>query len=106
MNVYISGKITGDTNYVKKFAEAEFDLRTRGYNVINPCDLCYPFLSYEQFMHIDFALIDVSDAVYMLKDWEESVGAMREKVYAESKGKDIMYENNTADDNSKQLVFF
>ena len=92
MIVYISGKITGDTNYLKKFADAELALRSKGYDVINPCDLCYQFLSYEQFMHVDFALIDVSDAIYLLNDWTGSSGARREKEYAEKIGKKIMYE--------------
>ena len=92
MTVYISGKITGDNNYLKKFADAELELRAQGYDVINPCDICYPFLDYEQFMHIDFTLIDVCDAIYMLKDWTESSGAQREKKYAEDNGKEIIYE--------------
>ena len=92
MIVYLSGKITGDSNFQKKFAAVELSLRAKGYAVINPCDLCYPFLSYEQFMHVDFALIDVCDAVYMLKDWTGSSGARREKEYAEKQGKKIMYE--------------
>ena len=92
MIVYISGKITGDPDYVRKFADAELLLRAKGYNVVNPCDLGYQFMSYEQFMHVDFALIDVSDAIYLLKDWSGSSGARREKEYAEKIGKKIMYE--------------
>jgi len=93
MVVYISGKITGDVDYIKKFAAAELSLRAKGYDVINPCDVGeYRFLSYEQFMHIDFALIDVSDAIYLLKDWTGSSGARREKEYAERQGKKVMYE--------------
>lgn len=93
MIVYISGKITGDPDYIRKFADAELSLRAKGYNIINPCDVGeYRFLSYEQYMHVDFALIDVCDAIYMLKDWTGSSGARREKEYAEKQGKKVMYE--------------
>ena len=64
--IYISGKITGDENYVKKFAEAERILTEKGFKVINPCKIGeYEFFSYEQFLHIDFALIDCCDALFM-----------------------------------------
>ena len=43
-------------------------------------------------MHVDFALIDVCDAVYLLNDWAGSSGARREKEYAEQLGKKVMYE--------------
>lgn len=97
MIVYVSGKITGDPDYVKKFADAELTLRAKGYDVINPCDLCYLFLSYEQFMHVDFALIDVCDAIYLLKDWTGSSGARREKEYAAKQGKKVLYESQSPD---------
>lgn len=93
MTVYISGKITGDSNYRDKFALVERNLIKKGYDVVNPCHLGeYDFFSYEQYMHVDFALIDVCDAIYMLKDWTGSSGARREKEYAEKLGKKIMYE--------------
>ena len=93
MTVYISGKITGDSGHKEKFARAAERLMRRGYDVVNPCCIGeHDFLSYEDYMHIDFAIIDVCGAVYMLADWEGSPGARREKEYAESKGKEILYE--------------
>ena len=89
MAVYISGKITGDDNYKRKFVEAKVKLLKQGYNVISPVDVGeYEFLTYEQFLHIDFALIDVCDAIYMLKDWKDSNGARLEFEYAKANGKD------------------
>lgn len=91
--IYISGKITGDDNYKAKFAEVEKTLSEKGFNVINPCKVgeC-EFFSYEQFLHIDFALIDVADALFMLGDWKNSKGALREWHYAQSRGKTIIFQ--------------
>ena len=94
MTLYISGKITGDPDYKRKFAEAQKSLETKGYDIINPCEIGeYAFLSYEQLLHIDFALIDVADAIYLLRDWAGSSGAKREKEHAEMLGKKVMYEH-------------
>lgn len=91
--IYISGKITGDDNYKAKFAEAEKLLAEKGFNVINPCKVGeYEFFSYEQFLHIDFALIDCADAIFMLSDWQNSKGAIREWHYAQSHGKTVIFQ--------------
>ena len=64
----------------------------KGYNVINPCKISeYEFLSYEQYLHIDFALIDCADALFMLPDWKNSKGAIREWHYAQAKVKTIIF---------------
>lgn len=97
--IYISGKITGDENYVKKFAEAERILTEKGFKVINPCKIGeYEFFSYEQFLHIDFALIDCCDALFMLPDWRNSKGAIREWHYAQAKGKKIVFYYSELED--------
>ena len=94
MTVYISGKITGDKHFKRKFLKAKVRLVKKGFDVINPCDIsCYAdFLSYEQFLHIDYALIDCCDGIYMLRDWKDSNGARLEFNYAKCKGKEILYE--------------
>ena len=96
MRVYISGKITGDENYLKKFADAEIKLRAEGHDVINPCDVsqCFPFLSYDEYMRLDFALVDMADALYMLRDWGESKGANAELKRAVKAGKEIYFETS------------
>lgn len=96
MRVYISGKMTGDAHYVQKFAKAEIELMAKGHDVINPCDiggLYGTIFDYEQLLHIDYALIDCVDAIYMLKDWKDSNGAKLELNYAKCKGKEILYES-------------
>lgn len=34
--IYISGKITGTEDYEDRFKKAEMELRSRGFNVLNP----------------------------------------------------------------------
>ena len=63
-----------------------------GHTVLNPAIIPIGF-NQEEYMHIDYAMIDVSDALYMLDDWEDSKGAKLEKEYALKKGKKIFFEN-------------
>ena len=42
--------------------------------------------------HIDINLIDLCDAIYMLRGWDMSRGANREYGYASGLGKTIMYQ--------------
>ena len=57
---------------------------------MNPAVLPAGF-DYEDYTKICFAMIDVCDAVYMLDNWQDSPGAMREHEYARHTGKAIMY---------------
>lgn len=92
MRVYISGAITGNDNYKEDFARAERELSAAGHEVINPVKLedILPQLTYEEYMKLDLALLDVCDAVFMLNDWKKSLGANREYGYALAKGKMMM----------------
>jgi len=90
MLAYISGKITGDPQFRKKFINAEMVLMSIGYKVLNPT-LLPEGLEYEQYLFLDFAMIDVSDLVVMLPDWRGSKGAKRERRYAAEIGKSVEY---------------
>ena len=95
MKVYISGKITGlpQRRVEKKFKDAEEWLTIEGYIPVNPAVMEQnPGLEYEDYMHIAIAMLDVCDAIYMLKDWMDSHGACRELRYAIVTGKKIMWE--------------
>ena len=49
MTLYISGKITGDKHYKRKFAKAKARLLKKGFDVISPADIRgYKFLTYEE----------------------------------------------------------
>ena len=95
MKVYVAGKISDlDREKVcEKFKEAENFLLTKGHDVFIPIVLpVYKSMSHEDYMHICYAMIDICDAVYMLDNWRESVGAKLEYEYACSKNKEIIYE--------------
>lgn len=89
--IYISGKITGDDNWKKKFKAAELKLKEAYPNatILSPLITDKyaedPNWTYEDFMHIDFALIDICDMVYFLDDWQDSPGAVREFDYVSGK---------------------
>ena len=93
--IYISGKITGESNYKSIFEKAEKELTSKGYDVINPCKVAeYEFFTYEEFMKMDFLLIEMVDAIYMLKNWKTSKGAKAELRYAEALGKKVYFEED------------
>ena len=93
MRVYISGPITGVEDYREKFKTAEEKMRAAGYEVINPAELgeVFPDLKYEEYVKLDFALIDMCDAILILEGWEHSKGTDREYHYAKAKGMKVMF---------------
>lgn len=84
MKVYISGKITGNKNWKEEFKIVEDILINKGYSVLSPRMITAP-LDYEDFMHIDFAMIDICDIVVFLGNASESLGSDRERKYAQAK---------------------
>lgn len=92
--VYISGAMTGVQNYKQNFLEAERKLVKEGYKVVDPAwiDSVMTNADYEDYMVVDMLLLDMCDAIYMLKGWEKSCGANREYGYALAKGMEIMFE--------------
>lgn len=90
MKIYIAGKITGDENYYEKFLKAELRLEHDGHTVINPARLPLGLKPME-YMHICFAMIEIADAVCLLPDFEDSLGASLEALYAGEKKKKIIY---------------
>lgn len=90
MNVYISGKITGDPNYKEKFQKAEENLKNYYDVVLNPAILPKGLKQIE-YMRICYSMINCCDEVWFLKDWKDSTGARLEHDYAEEKGITIAY---------------
>lgn len=93
--IYISGRITGITNYMWWFANAEKKLKEIGYKeVVNPARTCLtlPELSHDDYMTVCMALLSLCDSIYMLKGYERSKGAMQELEYAKEHGYEILKE--------------
>lgn len=89
MKVYVAGKISGLRNYADIFREAEEDLKDVGYIVLNPCIMPEGF-TYDEYMHVCYAMIDICECVFLIDNWVDSRGAMMELEYAIAKGKTIL----------------
>lgn len=87
--VYIAGKITGDSEYKRKFARAEEMLGRLGYTVLTPATLPEGMTAAD-YMRICFAMIDTADTIVFLDDYRESPGAMVEYQYCVYIGKPMM----------------
>lgn len=93
--IYISGGVTGVSDYMEHFEKAERKLKQLGYEVVNPVKihaLMPKSSTYEEYMDISFALLKQCDSIYMLSNWEHSSGAKREAKLAKDKGLEFMYE--------------
>ena len=90
MKVYISGPISGTTDYMERFAKVQKDLEDRGYEVVNPA-LINSHLPkstiWDQYMDVSLALLSICDSIYMLPGWEKSRGAVLEYTVAKARQK-------------------
>ena len=85
MKLYLSGPITGVSNYREIFRAAAEDLARQGHRVINPAELCEVMgagATYEEYLTICLGLLDMAEALVQLPEWETSPGANRELGYA------------------------
>lgn len=108
MKIYIAGRITGlPRNEVEaKFDEVREKLVGEGHAVFVPTVLPeYDEVSHGDYMHICYAMIDVCDAVYMQKDWQQSKGARMELQYAADFRKEILYEDMTTKEVNFPIIY-
>lgn len=97
MKMYISGKVTGDPDYIAQFNKAHVHLihDCPDAQIFNPVDIisvCPDGLTYEEIMDFCMYILSKCDAIYMLKGWEDSRGANREYGYALGKNMIIIRE--------------
>ena len=93
--VYLSGRITGNDNYLNEFACAERFLKQMGFVVLNPAEILKELgeLNYVQCMQICYRLLDIADIIFMVSGWQKSKGANAELSYAKSLGKEVKYQD-------------
>ena len=77
MKTFISGKVSGEPyDQVKtKFFLAEYDLLKKGFKVVNPIWFVPQRTEQTEAMKLCIARLLKCDAIYMLRDWEQSEGA-------------------------------
>lgn len=95
MKIYISGPITGTKNYMERFKRAEETLKAEGHTVINPAKVNAELpegTTHKEYMKISLCMLDMCEAVFMLKGWEESKGAGMEFEYATLNKITIIFE--------------
>lgn len=81
MRIYISGPITGTTDYMERFAAAEDYLMKEGYVCINPAKVNAGLPSdttHEEYMKTSICMLHMCDAIYMLEGWQQSEGCAEE----------------------------
>lgn len=95
MKIYISGGITGVSNYQAHFDGAQAGLESKGYEVINPAAVNAQLpesTTYEEYMEMSHTMLDMADVIFMLIGWEESSGASWELQHAIAKKMIIVFE--------------
>lgn len=93
--IYISGQMTGLTEreYRKKFKNAEEHLKKAGWKTIDPSKIMAGnHIDRAELLWIDLKTLMECDAVYMLNNWTESLGATAEYHFAKAIGKQILFE--------------
>lgn len=93
--IYISGAITGTDDYLERFAQVEDMLRSLGHVAINPARVnnqLPPETTYEGYMKMSLAMLDMCDTIFMMDGWTYSKGACFEQSFARISGKKIIYE--------------
>lgn len=89
MRVYIAGPISNEPDYIKKFenAKRQIKLMLPDCEVINPAKLSevLPKGKHYEYLQICYKLIAIADAVVLLPNWDSSIGAIKEQLFAKTK---------------------
>ena len=92
MKVYIAGKVSRlpYDEALEKFQKAEDKLTALGLEVVNPMKTVSHKLSWKECMDVLLPIVRECDAIYLLPDWKNSLGALQEYTEAEKYGLIIM----------------
>lgn len=96
MKIYISGQITGTTDFMERFERAEQKLARMGFDVCNPAKELAHFpdgTPWRTFMAECLRMLLLCDGIYMLKGWQFSKGAMIEHDVALKCGLTFMFSS-------------
>ena len=97
MKVYISGPVTGTADYMERFARAATFLCKQGYEVINPVAIMAPLpesTTWGGYMAVSLALLTQAEAIYSLRGWRLSQGAVVERRVAEALGLEVLAQDS------------
>lgn len=100
---YISGKITGTDDYMKRFADAEVVLKAKGFEPVNPARVCAELpntFTHGEYMAVAMACLEQCGSIYMLTVWQDSNGATMEHQQAKENGLLIGYEDDVNEFNN------
>ncbi len=108
MRVYIAGKVSGLPTWETfiKFAQAEYRLKSLGYETVNPLRLCSSKWTWEKCMRVCIPELMKCDAICLLHDWAESRGAIWEYHDAQMLGMKVMVfhtETRTKQNNYEKI---
>ncbi|WP_312227582.1 DUF4406 domain-containing protein [Pseudescherichia sp.] len=96
MRIYIAGPMSGLSDYNRPaFWFMDMTLSAKGHTVLNPASLP-DGLTQPQYMDICLAMLRCAEAIYLLRGWEESAGAVAEKALAEKLQLEIIYQDGAA----------
>ena len=88
--IYISGKMSGDPDYVQKFLNAEYQLTKAEYKTMNPTRFISSSANWNRAMRVAIYLMMKCDGVALLPDWKQSKGAKIEERLARDIGMPVM----------------
>jgi hypothetical protein len=95
--VYISGGITGVSNFKELFKNKQIELEGLGYETVNPAELDYVMpktATWQEYMSICIPLLKMCDYIVMLENWEKSKGATAELEFANKNGILVLHLND------------
>ena len=112
MKIYVSGAVTGVTDYIGEFSSKTSHLNKKnnqyGLYFINPVEMNSQFdrrdidnnqlLSYDDFMKLCYTELELCDGIYLMNGWRDSIGANRELGFAKGQNKMIFLEEDCGED--------